>query len=69
MPRTSTMALTNATLSWTLKLAKLGAKEALLTSKPLASAANAIAGKITHRGVAEAFELAYTPPEEAAREL
>ena len=69
VPRTSTMALTNATLSWTLKLAELGAKQALKNSKPLATAANVIAGKITYRGVADAFGLAFTPPEEAAREL
>ena len=69
VPRTSTLALTNATLKWTLKLAELGPKQALMTSKPLATAANVIAGKITYRGVAEAFGLDYTPPEEAAREL
>jgi alanine dehydrogenase len=66
VPRTSTMALTNATLSWTLELAKLGPKRALLESKPLATAANAIAGKITHHAVADAFDMEYTSPADAA---
>ncbi len=69
VPRTSTLALTNATLSWTGTLADLGPREAILRSKPLASAANLIAGRITHKGVADAFGLPFTAPELAAKEL
>jgi alanine dehydrogenase len=65
VPRTSTLALTNATLSWTQKLAKLGPLEAVRREKALATAANIMAGKITHRGVAEACGLPYIAPNEA----
>lgn len=69
VPRTSTMALTNATLSWTLQLARLGLKNALEQSQPLVTAANAIAGKITHKAVAEAFDMEYVAPAVALASL
>lgn len=69
VPRTSTYALTNATLPFVLQLAKLGAARAVLESAPLASAANVLGGAITYRAVAEAFGLAHVPAEEAARRL
>ncbi len=69
VPRTSTMALTNATLSWTLQLASKGAVRAVRESAPLASAANVIDGRVTHRAVAEAFDLEYVPPREAVEAL
>jgi alanine dehydrogenase len=69
VPRTSTLALTNATLSWTLQLAELGAVQAVKRSKPLARAANVLAGKITCKGVAEAFGLLLDPAEELAARL
>lgn len=56
--RTSTYALTNATLPFALRLAELGPKRAVLEDQELASAANVISGQITHPGVAEAFALA-----------
>jgi hypothetical protein len=60
VPRTSTFALTNATLSWTVKLAELGPIGAVEKSAPLRSAANLIGGKITYQAVAEAFSLPFT---------
>jgi alanine dehydrogenase len=69
VPRTSTLALTNATLSWTLKLAELGPLAAVRESHPLASAANVLAGEVTCPGVAEAFGLRAVPAEEVARRL
>ncbi len=69
VPRTSTFALTNATLSWTIKLADLGAIGAVEKSPELRSAANLIAGKITYQAVADAFGLTYTPPLEAVRAI
>jgi alanine dehydrogenase len=69
VPRTSTLALTNATLAWTLKLAKLGPVRAVRESAPLASAANVLAGRITCAGVAEAFGLEHVPAEEVAAQL
>ena len=55
VPRTSTFALTNATLPWARRLASLGAKRAVLESAPLAASANALGGKLTCPAVAEAF--------------
>jgi alanine dehydrogenase len=69
VPQTSTMALTNATLAYTLELARLGAARAIRENEPLASAANVIGGQITCRGVAEAFGLAYVAPRAAAEGL
>jgi alanine dehydrogenase len=65
VPRTSTFALTNATLPYALQLANLGAFEAVRQSQPLAGAANTIAGKLTCQPVAEAFGMDWTPAEEA----
>jgi len=69
VPRTSTQALTHATLSWTLKLAELGPVAAVRRSRPLATAANVLAGTITCPGVAEAFGWEATPAEEVAKKL
>jgi len=66
VPRTSTMALTNATLSWTRQLARSGPVEAMRKSAPIATAANVIAGKITHPAVAEAFDMEFVEPLVAA---
>ena len=54
VPHTSTHALTNATLSYALALADQGFAAALRTSEPLRHAANVVAGRITHPGVAAA---------------
>jgi alanine dehydrogenase len=69
VPRTSTLALTNATLYWTLMLAELGPVQAVRRSKPLAKAANVLSGRITCKGVAEAFGLSLDPAEELAARL
>lgn len=61
VPRTSTFALTNATLPYTLTLAGKGPARAIRESAPLASAANVIAGRITCKPVADAFGLEHTP--------
>jgi alanine dehydrogenase len=63
--RTSTFALTNATLPYAAKLASLGPTEALRRNAALATAANVIAGKITHPGVASAFEMPFVEPAKA----
>ncbi len=65
VPRTSTFALTNATLPYTLQLAKMGPARAVRESAPLATAANTIAGKLTCAPVAEAFGMEYTPVHDA----
>jgi alanine dehydrogenase len=63
VPRTSTLALTNATFPYALTLANKGWKEACRQDRALALGVNAVDGKITYPGVAEAFELDYTPVE------
>ncbi len=65
VPRTSTFALTNATLPYAKQLAALGAAGALAASEPLRGAANAISGKLTNEAVARAFDVSWTPPLEA----
>jgi alanine dehydrogenase len=60
VPRTSTYALSNATLPYVVKLADLGIKEAINTDPALAFGVNVYQGRITYPGVASAFDLAYT---------
>jgi alanine dehydrogenase len=64
VPRTSTYGLTNATLPYAVKLAD-GGLEALKADPALLHGLNAHEGRITHQGVAEAFGLEFTPPEQA----
>lgn len=61
VPRTSTLALTNATLPYILKLANLGFRQAALSDSALAKGVNVYDGHITNQGVARAFGLDYTP--------
>jgi alanine dehydrogenase len=63
VPRTSTLALTNATFPYALTLANRGWKEACKRDSALALGLNVVNGKITYPGVAEAFGLDYTPVE------
>lgn len=63
--RTSTFALTNATLPYVLKLANMGAVEAMKADPALMKGLNVYKGKLTFQGVAEAQGLEYTPAEEA----
>jgi alanine dehydrogenase len=58
---TSTIALTNATLPYALELAAKGYKIAVRQNPELAKGVNIINGKITYKGVADAFGLEYTP--------
>lgn len=57
VPRTSTLALTNATLPYGLKLARLGWKEACRQDRSLGLGLNVVEGKVVYPGVAEAFGL------------
>jgi alanine dehydrogenase len=59
VPLTSTLALTNATLPYVLKLANMGYQQALKESPALLKGLNIIGGKIAHKKVAEAFGLEY----------
>jgi len=57
--RTSTIALTNATLPYALKLAEHGAKEALRDDAHLRNGLNVHAGMVTHEAVARALDYPY----------
>jgi alanine dehydrogenase len=61
VPRTSTLALTNATLPYALQLANKGWKQALRDNGALLKGLNVIDGKITYPGVAEAFGMPLVP--------
>lgn len=57
VPFTSTLALTHATLPYALRLADKGWREACKADPGLAEGVNIVDGKITFKGVAEAFDL------------
>ena len=57
VPRTSTYALTNATMPYVLKLANLGAEAAMAGDPYLAAGLNVAGGRVTHPAVAEALGL------------
>lgn len=59
--RTSTIALTNATLPYALQIANKGWQKAMQENKEIELGANVIKGKVTYKAVAEAFDIAYTP--------
>jgi alanine dehydrogenase len=61
VPRTSTFALTNATLPYTLKLANKGFLPAVERDPGLKEGVNTYAGKLTYEAVAQAQNLDYTP--------
>lgn len=55
VPRSSTLALTNATLPYALRLAEMGWRGACASDPALAKGVNISAGRVVHRGVAGAF--------------
>ena len=57
VPRTSTYALSNATLPYICRLADLGAEAAIQADPVLAKGVNVYQGQITYPAVAEAFDL------------
>jgi alanine dehydrogenase len=63
LAKTSTLALTNATLPYALEIADKGWARAMKENKEISRGANIVGGKVTCRGVAEAFELEYVPVE------
>ncbi len=62
VPRTSTLALTGATLPYALKIANLGAEAACKTDPALMKGLNTYQGHVTFQAVAEAQGLPYTDP-------
>src|SRR5579871_6741969 len=60
VPHTSTLALTNATFPYLLRIANLGTREALRQDAGFAEGLNTWMGKLTYRGVAESQKRAWT---------
>src|SRR6266480_1789043 len=63
VPRTSTLALTNATFPYAMQLANKGWRRALKENSALKKGLNVVDGAVTYAAVAEAFALPYTPPD------
>jgi alanine dehydrogenase len=61
VPNTSTLALTNATFPYLLRMANLGVRQALRQDAGLAEGLNTWLGKLTYRGVAESQKRQLTP--------
>ena len=61
VPYTSTLALTNATLPYTIALAGKGWKQACQDDPALALGLNVVEGKVTYKAVADLFGLPYEP--------
>src|SRR5664280_3027302 len=61
--RTSTFALNNATLPFTLALADRGWRAAMIDDSHLRNGLNVCSGHVTYKAVAEARGLEYVPPE------
>jgi alanine dehydrogenase len=64
VPRTSTYALSNATLPYVTRLANLGLEEAVVQEPALRKGVNTMGGHVTYEAVAEVFDLEYVPLEE-----
>ena len=59
VPKTSTWALTNATLPYAIEIADNGIEQAAAQNLEIAKGVNVYKGKVTHKGVAEAFDMPY----------
>ena len=62
VPFTSTIALANATYPYIKKIAENGLKDALSANDALLKGLNIYKGHITHKGVAQAFNMEYVSP-------
>jgi alanine dehydrogenase len=63
VPRTSTLALTNATLPYARRLARDGWRGACAADRALLLGLNIVGGKVVYPGVAEAFGLPLVDPQ------
>lgn len=59
VPRTSTLALNNATMPFVLAIANKGYKQALVSDSHLLNGLNIYRGKVTHLGVSQAHDTSY----------
>jgi len=60
VPKTSTLALTNATLPYAVEIANKGWKKAMKQNPEIKLGANVVKGKVTYKGVADAFGMKLT---------
>lgn len=60
VPRTSTIALTNATLTYGLQIANNGLENACKKNNVIYSSINTYEGKCTYKNVADSFDIEYT---------
>jgi alanine dehydrogenase len=60
VPYTSTLALTNATLPYAIRLAGQGWKKACAENNDLRLGLNVVSGEVVYKGVADAFNMPYT---------
>ena len=67
VPLTSTVALTNATLPYAVAIANQGWRQVAKDHAGIKEGINIADGKVTYRSVAEAFDLEYTPVDEALK--
>jgi alanine dehydrogenase len=61
--KTSTLALTNATLPYAVEIANKGWKKAMKENEEIRLGANVVKGKVTYKAVADVFGLEYVPIE------
>ncbi|MDE3104260.1 MAG: alanine dehydrogenase [Acidobacteriota bacterium] len=64
VPHTSTLALTHATFPYVLRLAQLGARQAIAQDTGIAAGVNTFAGTLTHPAVAAAQQREWRPVEQ-----
>jgi alanine dehydrogenase len=64
VPHTSTLALTNSTFHYVLRMAAIGVREALRQDSGLAAGLNTWLGSIAHKGVAESQNREWKAPEQ-----
>ncbi|MFM7195230.1 MAG: alanine dehydrogenase, partial [Bacteroidota bacterium] len=64
VPYTSTLALTNATLPYAIRLANQGWRKACQDSNELRKGLNVVQGKVVYKAVADAFNLGFTDVKE-----
>ncbi|MBP2642714.1 MAG: alanine dehydrogenase [Firmicutes bacterium] len=62
--RTSTLALTNATLRYAVEIANKGWRKAVLDNPGLAKGVNVLNGQVTYKAVSDALQLPYTALEQ-----
>ena len=64
VPKTSTLALTNATLPYVIELANKGWRQACKQNQKLCKGLNIVEGKVVYPAVSEVFQVPHTPAEE-----